>query len=288
MQEAPHGARDNLLLAIRALLPALNEQEQKVGQYVLDNPEDVLYLAISELAQRCAVSDATVFRFCKRVGTDGYGDLKIRLAQVLAASRTVTYPAVQPQDSLAEAARKVITADLKALEDTLSILDLAALERCADTLLAARRVDIYGSGGGAVAALELQYKLQRVGVRAVVHTDPEMQVISATLLTVEDAAVGISHSGASDEVRHALSVAKQSGARTIAITNHPVSPIAALADIQLRTAAQEALAHGYPLGARVAQVALIDVLYAVLAQKRPDESERSLNRIAEVLYRRRR
>jgi len=89
-------------------------------------------------------------------------------------------------------------------------------------------------------------------------------------------------------VRHALSVAKQSGARTIAITNHPVSPIAALADIQLRTAAQEALAHGYPLGARVAQVALIDVLYAVLAQKRPDESERSLNRIAEVLYRRRR
>ena len=50
MQEAPHGARDNLLLAIRALLPARNEQEQKVGQYVLDNPEDVLYLAISELA----------------------------------------------------------------------------------------------------------------------------------------------------------------------------------------------------------------------------------------------
>ncbi|OQA42964.1 MAG: putative HTH-type transcriptional regulator YbbH [Chloroflexi bacterium ADurb.Bin325] len=287
MEGTSYGVRDNLLLAIRALLPALNEQEQKVGQYILDSPKEVLYLAISDLAQRCAVSDATVFRFCKRVGTDGYGDLKIRLAQVLAASRTVTYRAVEAHDSLAEAAHKVITADIKALEDTLSVLDLAALARGADALLAARRVDIYGSGGGAVAALELQHKLQRVGVRAAVYADSESQVVSATLLAAEDVAVGISHSGASDEVLRALSVAKLSGARTIAITNHPRSPIAALADIQLSTAAQEALAHGYALGARVAQIALIDVLGAVLVQKRPEESERSLSRIAEVLHRRR-
>jgi DNA-binding MurR/RpiR family transcriptional regulator len=274
----------DLLLTIRGLLPSLNEQEQKVGQYVLDHPEEVIHLAVSDLAQRAAASDTTVFRFCKKIGTDGYPDFKIHLTQELASVRQTTYTPVQASDTLGEAARKVIAADVKALEDTLRVLDLTALEQAAAALLAARRVDIYGSGGGAVAALELQYKLMRVGVRAVPHTDAEMQVISATLLTPADLAVGISHSGESQDVLHALHVAKDAGAKTIAITNHPASPIAQLADVNLSTAAQEALAHGYPLGARVAQVGLIDVLYTCLALKRQAEVERSQARIAEALY----
>lgn len=273
-----------LLLTIRALLPALNEQEQKVGQYILDHPDEVVHLAIGELALRCAVSDATVFRFCRKIGTDGYQDLKIRLAMEWTPGQPVTYAAVSRDDSLAVAVRKAFAANLKALEDTLNVLDLATLQRAADAVLNARRVDIYGSGGGAVAALELQYKLMRVGVRALPHTDAEMQVISATLLRSDDLAIGISHSGESRDVLRALEVAKGVGAKTIAITNHPLSPIAMTADISLCTAAQEALAHGYPLGARVAQVGLIDALYASLALQRQAEVERSQMRIAEALH----
>ena len=277
-------APNNLLLTIRTLLPSLNEQEQKVGQYVVDHPGQVVHMSVTDLAQRCVASEATIVRFCKKVGAEGYQNLKILLAQELRSAAAIPYHPVEAGDTLREAVRKVIAADVKALEDTLSILDLAAVERAADTLLAARRVDIYGSGGGAVAALELQYKLIRVGVRAVVHTDTEMQIISATLLTVADAAVGISHAGQAPEILHALQVARESGAKTVAITNHSASPIARAVDISLWTSAQEALAHGYPLGARVAQVGLIDALYACMALKRQAEVEHSLNRIAQALY----
>jgi hypothetical protein len=68
------------------------------------------------------------------------------------------------------------------------------------------------------------------------------------------------------------------------ITSRPTSPITRLADISLCTAAQEVLAYGYPLGARVAQIALIDVLYECLAFKRHEENQRNLERIAESLY----
>lgn len=276
----------SLLLSIRGLLPSLNEQEQKVGRYILDRPELVVHLSIGNLAQRCTTSDATISRFCRKIDAAGYGAFKIRLAQELALTDAANYVPVNPNDEMAEAASKVIAADVKALQDTLRVLDLAALERAADALLAARRVDIYGSGGGAIAALELQYKLMRVGVRAVPHTDAEMQVISATLLTPLDLAVGISHSGEAPEVQHALEVAREAGAATVAITNHPASPIARAAAISLCTAAQEALAHGYPLGARVAQVGLIDVLYTFMARKRQVEVERSQDRIATALHRR--
>ena len=187
----------------------------------------------------------------------------------MASARAATYDAVQIGDTLADAVRKVIAADMKALADTLQVLDLTALAHAAEVLFAARRVDIYGSGGAAVAALELQYKLMRVGVRSMAHTDGEMQIMSATLLTDEDAAVAFSHSGRSVDVLSALKAAKERGARTIAITNHPASPIAQATEIGLCTAAQEALAHGYPLGARVAQLALIDALYTCMALARP-------------------
>lgn len=284
MLEELQATRSSLLLNIRTLLPSLNEQEQKVGQYVLEHPAEVIHLAVSDMAQRCGVSDATVFRFSKKVGTEGYQNFKIMLAQELASSTATPYATLGREDSLATAVQKVIAADMKALEDTLSVLDLAALEKAVDALLAARRVDIYGSGGAAVAALELQYKLMRVGVRAVVHTDSEMQVISATLLTSADAAIAISHSGESPDILHALDVAKEAGAKTIAITNHLASPIAKAVDINLSTSAQSALAHGYPLGARVAQVGLIDALHACMSLKRRDEAERNLQRIASALY----
>ncbi len=281
--EAPAPVSVNFLLKIRALLPALNEQQRKVGQYILSSPEDVVHLAIADLADRCHTSDTTIFRFCRKVGATGYQDFKIRLAQEMASVRTPTYAAVNAADTLVDVVHKAIAANVKALEDTLAVLDLPTVDRAAEVLLAARRVDIYGAGGGAIAALDLQYKLMRLGVRAVPHTDSEVQVVSATLLTAADAAVAISHSGESQDVLRALRVAAESGARTIALTNHPASPIALAAQISLHTAAQEALAHGYPLGARVAQVGLIDVLYACMALKRRPEVEQNHARIAAAL-----
>ena len=85
---------------------------------------------------------------------------------------------------------------------------------------------------------------------------------------------------------YALEVARSAGARTIVFTNHLASPIARMADVSLSTAAQEALAHGYPVGARIAQVALIDVLYTCIALKRHEETELSQTCIAEALHRR--
>ena len=285
MEEAS-SAPDNLLLRIRALLPSLHEQEQKVGQYILSNPEEVVRLAIEDLAERCHASDTTIFRFCRKVGTAGYQDLKIRLAQDMAAARAPTYAVISDADTLSGIAAKAIQANVKALEDTLAVLDLPAVDRAAKILLGARRVDIYGAGGGAIAALDLQYKLMRLGVRAVPHTDAEMQVVSATLLTPTDVAVAISHSGESQDVARALVVAGKAGAQTIAITNHPGSPLAMAAHISLHTAAQESLAYGYPLGARVAQVGLIDVLYSYMALMRRTEVDQNHARIAAALQKR--
>jgi DNA-binding MurR/RpiR family transcriptional regulator len=243
-------------------------------------------LAIGELARRTGTGDATVLRFCKKVGAHGYGDFKIRLAQDLASSHAAAYVPQQPEDSLSVPLRKSVSADVKAMEDTLAIADVGALVAAAKALLNARRADIYGSGGAAVAAEELRFKLTRVGVRCMAHVDGEMQYMSASLLGAPDVAIGISHSGESTDVCEAITEARAHGAVTIAITNHPASPLARLAQIQLRTAAQDALSHGYPTGARAAQVVLINMLCVCISQLGREVAEQSAARLEEARKRR--
>ena len=285
MEEAS-SAPDNLLLRIRALLPSLHEQEQKVGQYILSSPEEVVRLAIEDLAERCHASDTTIFRFCRKVGAAGYQDLKIRLAQDMAAARAPTYAVISDADTLSGIAAKAIQANVKALEDTLAVLDLPAVDRAAKVLLGARRVDIYGAGGGAIAALDLQYKLMRLGVRAVPHTDAEMQVVSATLLTA--GGCGGSHLALRRVPRRGTGAGRgrQGGG---ADHRHHESPRIAAGDGSPDQPAHRSA--GVPgvrvsAGARVAQVGLIDVLYSYMALMRRAEVDQNHARIAAALQKR--
>ena len=45
--------------------------ERKVADFVLENPERAVNANVSELANLSGVSDATVIRFCKRIGFQG-------------------------------------------------------------------------------------------------------------------------------------------------------------------------------------------------------------------------
>ena len=116
----------DLLLTIRGLLPSLNEQEQKVGQYVLDHPTEVIHLAVSDLADARPPVMRPFFAF---------PDASVRMATATSRfgwpeswprARQFTYTFVRDGDSVAEAVQKVIAGDVKALEDTLRVLDLDA------------------------------------------------------------------------------------------------------------------------------------------------------------------
>ena len=59
----------NTLLHIRGVLPSLRPAEQRVANEILENPQQAVHMTISELGRRAQVSDATVVKFCKRLGT---------------------------------------------------------------------------------------------------------------------------------------------------------------------------------------------------------------------------
>jgi RpiR family carbohydrate utilization transcriptional regulator len=269
---------ENILLKIRGLLPSLTAGEQKIGDYVLRYPDEVIKLSITELAEACDVSDATIFRFCRKVGTEGYQDFKIALAKGSVSPDSLVYADVISEDSLVTMAEKIVEANVKALRDTLKVLDAEALDRALKAILAANRVQIYAVGGSGVAARELQFKLMQLGIDANAFIDSQMQFISASLLTDADVGIAISHSGAKRHTVEALKLAKASGATTICITSHPASPVAEVADIKLCTSAWESLVHDDSPSVRNAQLALIDVIYKGIIMRAPQRTRVSLSK----------
>src|SRR5919197_837244 len=142
-------------------------------------------------------------------------------------------PAAVTHCSAAELGRRTGTSDLRAIQQTIDRVDLDAIERAAQALARARRIDVYGVGGSGAVAQETETRLFRIGCSVRGWTEVHAAATSAALLTPADVAIGISHSGATRETLEPFEMAKERGATTVALTTAPRSPLARTADIRL-------------------------------------------------------
>lgn len=52
-----------------------------IADYLTKHAEEAQFLSISSLAKACNMAEATIYRFCKQLGFEGYNEMKISLAQ---------------------------------------------------------------------------------------------------------------------------------------------------------------------------------------------------------------
>jgi DNA-binding MurR/RpiR family transcriptional regulator len=272
-----------VLLKIKQALPSLPEQEYKVGDYVLRHPHEAVALSITGLAEACGVSNTTVSRFCQRIGLAGYRQFKISLARESGSPENLIYIEVVPEDTLASVAQKIFATNIQALYDTQKILDVGVLEQVVLALLQARRVDIYATGGAAVAAQELHFKCMQLGLNASAFLDSQMQMMSAASLVDGDVGFGISHSGRQWQVVEALKKAKVGGGTTVAMTSYPGSSVARAADLVLYTASPGTAIIYAPPSVRNAQLAVVDVLYEAMLMKGQEPARDKMARVAQAI-----
>lgn len=175
-------------------------------------------------------------------------------------------PGHLPDDSLERVVQVVGTADLRAVQQTIDRIDLDSVERAAQAVARARRVDVYGVGGSGAVAQETETRLFRIGCAVRGWTEVHAATTSAALLTPADVAIGISHSGATRETIEPFELAKDRGATTVALTADPRSPLARAADIRLISSSSETSFRTGSIGARHSVLMLIDCLYVRVGQ----------------------
>lgn len=67
----------NIRMRIKSLTSIFSEKEKRIAEFILNEPEKVIRGTINQVATEIDLADSTVFRFCKRLGYNGFQDLKI-------------------------------------------------------------------------------------------------------------------------------------------------------------------------------------------------------------------
>ena len=249
---------------IRSLLPELSKAEATVASFIADNPDEVVNLSVSALAERCGVSEPTVIRACRTLGYSGYQAMKIALIQSLSSASPLSGEDVAPSDDMAVTCRKVFGEASDAVSLTLENLDTSAMELAAEALLAARRVLIFGVGGSAAVGADVQHKLLRLGLDARALSDTNLQAISASYAGPGDVVFAISHSGSSKAVVDNTRLAKSGGATVVSLSALGKSPLTEIADVSLFTVAKETRYRIVAISSRIAELTIIDALYSYM------------------------
>lgn len=254
-----------LSFKIRSLIPELSKSEALVAEYIANCPDEVINLSVSALADCCGVSEPTVIRACRNIGFSGYQAMKIALIQSASAPIQFDGEEVTAEDNMSSAIQKVFGAASDAITLTRDSLDPAVMEKAAEVLVKARRVYIFGVGGSAAVATDVQHKFLRLGLDAQALSDLNLQTITATFAGKEDVVFAISHSGSSKAVVDNTKLAKSNGATIISLSSMGKSPLTELADISLYTAANETRYRIVAISSRIAELTIIDTLYSYMA-----------------------
>ncbi|MDI1365048.1 MAG: MurR/RpiR family transcriptional regulator [bacterium] len=255
---------EHVLPRIRSRYNSLGRSARQIADFVLETPNAVISMSVTELAEATAVSQGSVINFCQALGMSGFQQLKLSLAHEVVQPVQFIHEDLDRDDPLDTVCRKLFHSGVQALRDTLSILDTNEMQRAVDILRAAKRIEIYGVGSSAPIAEDAHYRMLRIGLRATAVTDSHIQAISASLTDPEVAVLTISHSGATHETVTATRLAKERGAKTIVITNFARSPIQAHADVTLYTMARETKFRTEAMTSRIAQLCVIDSLIAAM------------------------
>ncbi|MCF6411570.1 MurR/RpiR family transcriptional regulator [Pseudalkalibacillus salsuginis] len=256
----------NIKGLINSYFPSLTKSEQKVADIVVQQLDQVIYYSVTDLADAAEVGETTVLRFCRKIGLKGYQEFKLAIAKDL-ANKAGEEPGSPVQNDLFT---MISSYTINAIHETVSMNSEEAINKAIDMIDHASSVHFFGVGTSGLTALDAKNRFLRIGRRVDAVIDPHIQSMTAATLSGNDLVIGITVSGSTKDTIDSLKIAKENGAKTIAVTYHARSPITRIADAVLINGGKESPLEGSSLAAKISQLFVIDLLCTGLALKHKD------------------
>ncbi|MCC5969035.1 MAG: MurR/RpiR family transcriptional regulator [Pararhodobacter sp.] len=218
---------------------------QAAARYILQNPEEVALLSMREVARKAGLKPATMTRFAKFMGLEGYSDLRQLYQEAI---RTPDHGFAgkarhQIESQSLEGDSALVTRILGKLADQISSLSqpqsVACIVAAVDRLATARKIYCLGARSCHPASWYFHYITSLVESRAVlldgygaVGTDP---LIGAN---ADDVLLICSFDPYAKRSFEIAEHCKRMGLTIISITDSEVSPVKALSDVSILASAE--------------------------------------------------
>lgn len=264
---------------ILATFDSLSPKQRKLARFILESEEVVAFASADELAERVGTSAATVVRFARSLGYEGYPDLQSAVRSHFPQFRTAAEKLAERvangglRDGLQE---RVAQVSIDNVRQTIDRAHPDDVDQIIELLSQAERIRIFAGGISSAAAVLAEYAFSMLGFSARAFTDAGIRpLLELSHLGERDVVIGISIWRYIRSTVAMARMAHQAGVPCIALTDSAVAPITRYASHVL-VADTEGAAHGRSLGGIFA---LIDLLSAAIASRQPERSMAAIRRV---------
>ena len=242
------------------------DAEKKIADYILENKKAAVEMTVAQLAKASGTSDATVPRYSRRCGFKGYQQLKMALAkEVMEEERESLQVSNEiDRDNLPQSLQNILANKIAEMTSTVGMMEPDNLEIILKILENARFIQFAAVGNTIPVAMDASFKFNQLGLCSGAGTIWEGQIAQTLNLGPQDVVVIISNSGTSRRLLSLAEGARENGARIVAITNNPSSPLAQISDYKIITATREKLLTGEFWFSRIPAMLVIETLYLLL------------------------
>ncbi len=203
--------------------------EAKVADFILNNPEKALEANVSETAEYSGVSDATVVRFCKKLGYEGFYQLKLQLSHDFGKNSSLAAKKSPSKDT----AKDIVMGISDVLVSVAEKIDSEKILKCAEAINNCDIVYVIGRGHSKILATDILFRLSRLGVRTLGGNFVETDIESICYGTEKDVLICVSHTGETKRTIQAMEIANQRNMTTIALTDSEKNPLTQGAKISI-------------------------------------------------------
>ena len=215
---------ETLPLLAKARQLKLTETEKNILAWFEQHETAALHMNLSGLCAVLYTSNATIVRFCQKLGLSGYHDFKYQLRSELRERReTAFYPDEYILHTTAQ------------LQDTIQSLDLSEIEKIASLLTSGRPLYIYGTNLSALAARYLQIVLHSLDYPSILlEWEPLLNGLAGNIRS-DAVLLVITASGCAERYLKTFQTAKERNLTLILLTSDRSSPLISYSTITVFT-----------------------------------------------------
>ena len=283
-----HAESTPVLNTIRTHYGSMTQVQKRIAAFIISTPEFVVKGSISDLARATNVkSEASIVRFYRTMGFDGYKDFKIQLAQELVGQ--IFYRSsedIKITDSIAEIKRKIFSGAVSCATECMHQNDVDVYEKAADLILNARGVILLGYGAASAIAHYAHFRLLELGINAHFSPDPHMNAPILAHPTPGDLIICFSESGKTLDLVRPLQQIPPNTCKILSITNSEDSPLATLSDsvIATHTDTDGVTYLTDAMNTRTVQTIVVDTLFSVVSIKGGRDAQDRLLKTRQAFY----
>ncbi len=274
--------QDTLEQRVQNALSSFSPKQKRLARFILDNRYFVSVASAHDVGEKVGVSAATVVRLAQRLGYNGFTDLQEALRAQFPRYLTMVERGRQrlaelpTSDGLVE---RAFHTDIDNLQETLQNLSQESLNAAVDAVQAAKQVLIVGGGLSAAPVIYFAHSLRAMGFNARAAAGGGVDVAAEVAqLNGETLVVAIDVWRYLRATVYAMSIARERGLHTIAITDSLMSPLAQLAE-HVFVVSTNGVAHNL---SPTAIFGLINAFLAVLSSRLPEQTLEALQRLDEA------